>query len=117
VQIALEADAPLNIYTHTHKHACMHMHIYTQKNPSNQGRAIAQVVSRRFTTVAARVRAWVRSCGICGGQSSTGAGYLRVFRFPLPVFISPVAPQSPSSGAGIIGQLWLQYQVDSVLPH
>jgi hypothetical protein len=30
------------------------------------GRAIAQVVSRRLPTAAARVRARFRSCGICG---------------------------------------------------
>jgi hypothetical protein len=24
------------------------------------------------------------ACGVCGGQSGTGAGFLRVLRFPLP---------------------------------
>jgi hypothetical protein len=57
------------------------------------GRAIAQAVSRWLPTAAARV--W--SCGICGGQSGAGAGFLRVLRFPLPIFIPPIAPQSPSS--------------------
>jgi hypothetical protein len=33
-------------------------------------------------TVAARVRAHVRSCGSCGGQSGTGAGILRVLVSP-----------------------------------
>jgi hypothetical protein len=42
-------------------------------------------------------RAWIWSCGICGGQNGTGAGFLLVPRFPLPIFIPPVAPQSPSS--------------------
>jgi hypothetical protein len=62
-----------------------------------RGRAIAQAVSRRLPTAAARVRAWVWSCVICGGQSGSGAGFLRVLRFPLPIFISPIAAESPSS--------------------
>jgi hypothetical protein len=60
------------------------------------GRAIAQAVSRWLPTAAARVRARVWSRGICGGQSGAGAGFLRVLRFPLPIFIPPIAPQ-PSS--------------------
>jgi hypothetical protein len=40
-------------------------------------------------------RVW--SCGICGGQSGAGAGILRVLRFPLSIFIPPLAPQSLSS--------------------
>jgi hypothetical protein len=63
----------------------------------NKGRAIAQAVSRWLSSAAARVRARVWSCGICGGQSGTGAGCLRVLRFPLPIFIPPIAPHSPSS--------------------
>jgi hypothetical protein len=40
--------------------------LYTSQNmlTSMEGRAIAKAVSRRFPT---RVRARVRSCGICGG--------------------------------------------------
>jgi hypothetical protein len=38
----------------------------------------------------------VRSCGICGGQSGTGAGFLAVLRFPLPILIPPSAPHSSS---------------------
>jgi hypothetical protein len=68
------------------------------------GRAIAQAVSRWLPTAAARVRVRVRAYGICGEQSGTGAGFLRVLRFPLPIFIPLTAPQSPSSGAGTIGQ-------------
>jgi hypothetical protein len=51
------------------------------------GRAIAQAVSRWLPTAVARVRAQVWSSGICGGQSGAGAGFLRVLRFPLPIFI------------------------------
>jgi hypothetical protein len=68
--------------------------------------AIAQAVSRWLPTAAARVQTRVWSCGICGGQSGAGAGFLRVLRFPLPMFIPPISPQSPSpiTRAGTIGQ-------------
>jgi hypothetical protein len=56
------------------------------------GRAIAQAVSRRFPTAAAQVRAQVRSCGICGGQSGTGADLLQVLTFLLSILIPPTAP-------------------------
>jgi hypothetical protein len=60
-----------------------------------KGRAITQAVSRRLPT-AARVRAQVRSCGNCGGQSGTWADFLRLLRFLLPILIPPNAPQSTS---------------------
>jgi hypothetical protein len=47
-----------------------------------------QAVSRRLPNSAARIRSQVRSCGIFGG---TGAGFLRVLRFPLLLLISPAA--------------------------
>jgi hypothetical protein len=71
-------------------------------------RDIAQAVSRLLPTAAARVRARVRSCGICGGPSGIGADILLVLRFPLPVLIPSTAPHSSSSissGADTIGQL------------
>jgi hypothetical protein len=55
-------------------------------------RAITQAVSRWLPTAAARVLDRVRSC-----DEQSGTGYLRVFRFPLPIFISPAGPQSLSS--------------------
>jgi hypothetical protein len=75
-----------------------------------EGRAIAQAVSRWLSTAVARVRSRVWSSGICGGQSGPGAGFLRVLRFPLPIFIPPNFPSSQSPGAGTIGQKWLQYK-------
>jgi hypothetical protein len=71
------------------------------------GRAIAQAVSRRLPTAAARVRAQVRSCGICGGQSSTRVGFLQVFRFPCQASFHRLlhTHHHLSSGASKIGQL------------
>jgi hypothetical protein len=60
------------------------------------GRGIAQAVSRRLPTAAARFRALVWSSGICGGQNGTGEGFLRVLQFPLPILIPPTASH-PSS--------------------
>jgi hypothetical protein len=52
----------------------------------------SSAVRRWLPTVAARVRVWA-ACGICGGQSGNGAGFLRVLRFPLPI-IPPISPLS-----------------------
>jgi hypothetical protein len=60
-------------------------------------RAIAQAVSGRPPTAATPVQAQIRTCGICGEQSGTGAGFIRVLRFPLPILIPLTAPHSPSS--------------------
>jgi hypothetical protein len=57
-------------------------------------RAIAQALSRWLPTAAARVQTRVWSSGICGGQSGAGACFLRVLRFPLPIFIPPNSPSS-----------------------
>jgi hypothetical protein len=67
------------------------------------GRAVAEAVSRRLPTAEARVRSQVKSCGICGGQSGTGVGFLRVLRFPLPILIPATAPCSSSSSSTIRG--------------
>jgi hypothetical protein len=52
----------------------------------------SSAVRRWLPTTAARVR--VRAaCGVCGGHSGTGAGFLWVLRFPLPI-IPPISPLS-----------------------
>jgi hypothetical protein len=50
-------------------------------------RTITQAGSPRLSSAAAWVRSQVKSCEFCGGQSGTGAGSLRVLRFPLPILI------------------------------
>jgi hypothetical protein len=84
---------------------------------NTHGRARAEAISRRFPTATTRVRAQVRSCGICGGQSGTGVGFLPVLRFPLQIFIPPIAPQSRSSI--IWGYNWAppDYEIRSVYTH
>jgi hypothetical protein len=80
-----------------------------------KGRAVAQAVRRWLPTAAARVRDRA-ACGVCGGQSGTGAGFLRVLRFPLPI-IPPISPSSYSPGAGTIGHCWQQCRVDPIGLH
>jgi hypothetical protein len=48
-------------------------------------------------------------------KSGAGAGFIREFRFPLPIYIPSASPQSSSLSpeAGTIGQEWPQCQ----LPH
>jgi hypothetical protein len=55
------------------------------------GSAVAQAVSRWLPTAATFASG--QQCGVCGGQSSTGAGFLRVLRFPLPI-TPPISPSS-----------------------
>jgi hypothetical protein len=68
---------------------------------------LAQAVSHRLPTAAARVGAQVRSCGIWGGQSVTLAGFLRLLRFPCQFSFHRLLhiKHHLSSGAGTIGQL------------
>jgi hypothetical protein len=73
--------------------------------PVYLGRAIAEEVSRWLPTAADRVPARVWSSGICGGQSGSGLGFLRVLQFPMPIFIPPNSPSAKWPGAGTIDQL------------
>jgi hypothetical protein len=51
-----------------------------------------ETVSSWLPTVVARVCVQA-ACGVCGGQSSIGAGFLRVLQFQLPI-IPPISPSS-----------------------
>jgi hypothetical protein len=46
-----------------------------------------------FLPLLSGVRDRVCHVGFSGGQSGAGAGFLRVLRFPLPIFIPPIAPK------------------------
>jgi hypothetical protein len=75
-------------------------------HPGLQGVAIAQAISRRLPTPAARVRAQVKSCGICGGESDTGAVFVsEYFGFLSQFSLHRLLHTHLSSGAGTIGQL------------
>jgi hypothetical protein len=75
----MTTQCELRLYTSTHW-VSLYIHyraqVYTSgciKVASMRNRpATALAVSRRYPTAAARVRDWVRPCGICG-QSGTGA--------------------------------------------
>jgi hypothetical protein len=78
-----------------------------------QGRAIAQAVSRRLPTAAARVQTRVWSCVILWWtQVALGQVFFRQLWFPLPIYIPSASPQSSSLSpeAGTIGQEWPQCQ-------
>jgi hypothetical protein len=96
----------------------------SQRNILAKGRAIAQAVSRWLPTAVVRGSRPGRHVGFCGGQSGSGAGFLRVLRFPLPnsfhqllqkiIFIIIIIIINKSSGICTIGQmgkrLWPQYK-------
>jgi hypothetical protein len=81
-----------------------------EKKESMPGRS---VVRCRLPTAVAQVGAQFRSCGICGGHSSTEAGFFRVLRFPLPLI--PPALHSSSTIRGWYNRS--NSQVDSVTIH
>jgi hypothetical protein len=81
-----------------------------------RGRVIAQAVSHLLPNAAAWVRAQVRSSGIYGGKSGTGAGFLRVHRFPLPIS-SDCSTLIIIYDPGLVQQASYEVVVDSVSPH
>jgi hypothetical protein len=77
------------IYTHAAQ-KCQNAMLHERM----QGHAIPQAVSRRLPTTVARARSLVRSCGNCGGQSVSVAGFLRALSSPLSIIAPPTAPHS-----------------------
>jgi hypothetical protein len=51
-------------------------------------RIVAQAISRRLPTAAARVRAWGKPYRVCDGKSDAGAGFLPVLPFPMSLIHS-----------------------------
>jgi hypothetical protein len=83
------------------------MTVATKRQPLVLGRAVAQAVSRRLSSAAARVRALVRSCEVCGEQSGTEAGtFTEYFGFPCQFAFHRLLHihHHLSSWAGAIGQ-------------
>jgi hypothetical protein len=46
-----------------------------------------------FPPLRSGVRDRVSHVGFCGWQNGAGVGFIRVLRFPLPIFIQPIAPK------------------------
>jgi hypothetical protein len=71
------------------------------------GRAVAQAVSRRLPTAAARVLAQVRSCGFVVDKVALGQVFSEYFRFPCQLSFHRLLHihHHPSSVAGTMGQL------------
>jgi hypothetical protein len=78
------------------------------------GRAIAQAVSRWLATEATRVRPQLRSCKICGEKSGHGAGFLRIFRFPLQIRVSRIAGHLSSRYLAMIMYFWYALKLENV---
>jgi hypothetical protein len=73
--------------------------IYTEHTFKHLRVIVAQAVSRWLPTAAARIR--IRSaCGVCGGQSGTGAGFLR------NTSVSPASHHSTKFSVIIITWSW-----------
>jgi hypothetical protein len=66
------------------------------KQSSRQSDACSttQTVSRLLPTTMADVQFQNRFCGICGGQTTTGAGYLVELRFSLPILTLQNTPHT-----------------------
>jgi hypothetical protein len=87
------------------------IHTY-MSNRGSKDRAIAQAVSHQLPTTAARVWSQVRSCGICAGQSDTGAVFSKYFGIPYKFSFHQLLYTLLSLfGAGKRGQLLATCQV------
>jgi hypothetical protein len=63
------------IYIYIYQNVLKQSKAYPQNICSLQGHAVAQVANCCLPTAVARVRVQA-ACGVCGGQSGAGAGFL-----------------------------------------
>jgi hypothetical protein len=82
VTVELKWQVFINEARAVSEHNGMVAQVKTTDSPA-KGRAMAQAVSRRSSTVEARVS----PCGVCGGQSGTGTGFSPSCRFSPVNFI------------------------------
>jgi hypothetical protein len=100
-----------------HDRLCVPVHFNMTVCMRMSGRAMAQAVSRRPLTAESWVRARVYPCGICGGQSGTGAGFSPSFSvFPCQYNSTVVLCTHISSGGWIICPLAVVVQRRSLTP-
>jgi hypothetical protein len=69
----------------------------------------------KFPTAVARIRSEFKSYGICGKQRESGAGFLRLFRFLLLIFI--VIPQTAPYSLIILSSTLYNLVTDSVIKY
>jgi hypothetical protein len=86
-------------------------------NKMETGHAVAQAVSRRLPTAAARVQARVSHIVFAVGKAALGQVFSEYFGFPCQAFHRLLhTHHNLSSGAGTIGQIVASVIVDAV-PH
>jgi hypothetical protein len=87
--LCFEVFITISDLIHSYKHIR-----FLCRGRNNSYFAFGCAIFRRVPTATAQVEYQARSRGICGGQSGSGAGILRVLRIPLPVLIPPSVAHS-----------------------
>jgi hypothetical protein len=84
--------------------SCWNINLYYPNKPlTTQELSLSSLaVNCRLPTTAVWVQSQFRSCGVCGGLSCTGVGFLQVLQFPQPILI-PLSTQYSSMIGGWCG--------------